>query len=167
MFEITINPENVSMDDAKGYRKRTAVRAIVQDKNDNIGVLWVSKDQYHKLPGGGVDGGEALIDALRRECLEELGATISLDNEEPYLKTYEYRKKYQLFQESLFYVCTLENVTDNHLTHEEKELGFEIQWLPKKDILTAFINDSPKDYDGQYITQRDTSGLLFFFKNSI
>ncbi len=50
------------------WNARRAVRALVRD-GDKIGVLKSTKYNFYKcLPGGGVDGNEDLITALRRTC---------------------------------------------------------------------------------------------------
>lgn len=77
----TLNPEGVTEEEAASYRIRTTVRAIVYDKDGDIAVLNVSKWKYHKLPGGGVNDGEDVNGALKRECREELGCEIDMYNE--------------------------------------------------------------------------------------
>jgi ADP-ribose pyrophosphatase YjhB (NUDIX family) len=60
---------------------RNAVRAlIVQDDR----VLLLRKrnqdeDDYYALPGGAQELGESLVDALQRECQEEIGSAIAVD----------------------------------------------------------------------------------------
>ena len=68
-----IQPENLTVEEIKKFRPRTAVRAIVFDKDNKIGLLNVTKHGYYKLPGGGIKEGEDKITALKRECLEEIG----------------------------------------------------------------------------------------------
>ena len=70
--------ENLSPEERKGYQYRKTARAVVFDENNKIALLYVSKHNYHKLPGGGAEDGEDLIVALKRECVEEIGCDIEV-----------------------------------------------------------------------------------------
>ena len=59
-------------EDKSNIRLREAVRAIVL-RNGKIAILYVSKENYHKLPGGGIEQGENLQEALEREIMEGEG----------------------------------------------------------------------------------------------
>jgi len=63
--------------------------------------LFVGKLNYYKLPGGGIDPGENREQALIREVLEEVGATISVDGEVG--ETLEYRSKYDCARDLMLY----------------------------------------------------------------
>jgi len=73
---------------------REASRAVLFDENDLIPLLFVSKYNYHKLPGGGIDDGEDKAQALVRECLEEVGSEIEVNGEIG--KIIEFRSKWDL-----------------------------------------------------------------------
>ncbi len=47
-----INPENVSEEEVKNYSTREAGRAVVFDEDKNVALLYVSREDYYKLPGG-------------------------------------------------------------------------------------------------------------------
>lgn len=60
---------------------RNAAKAIIVQDNKVLFVKYRSKRTeiiYYVLPGGGQEGGETLVEALRRECREELGAEIDV-----------------------------------------------------------------------------------------
>ena len=56
---------------------RSAIRAIVLDENDRILLIRTPADDEGTLlwltPGGGIEAGEAEIEALQRELFEEIG----------------------------------------------------------------------------------------------
>ena len=60
---------------------RNAVRALIRQDNN---ILLLRKDGYEiggerfALPGGGQDLGETLEQALKRECLEEIGTRVEV-----------------------------------------------------------------------------------------
>lgn len=56
------------------FKERQAARAIIFDTEGRIALMHVSNLNYYKLPGGGVDEGESVEEALRRELAEEAGA---------------------------------------------------------------------------------------------
>lgn len=59
---------------------RNAARALIirQDKVLLLKKEGDGRDQRFALPGGAQDPGETLTDALRRECMEEIGAVVDV-----------------------------------------------------------------------------------------
>jgi len=75
----TLGIENPEIDK---YKIKKSARAVLFNKENQIAIMYVSKDNYHKLPGGSFEGNEDLNTALRREILEETGYAIkSIENE--------------------------------------------------------------------------------------
>lgn len=56
-------------------RVKNAVKAIIV-ANDKIGMIHFGKDGLYDLPGGGIEDGETINEALIREIKEEAGATV-------------------------------------------------------------------------------------------
>ncbi len=58
---------------------RNSVKAIiVRDKHLLVTKNCIIDQEWYLLPGGGQHHGESLSDALKRECMEEVGATITM-----------------------------------------------------------------------------------------
>ena len=154
-----LNPENATEDEIVKYQFRECARAIVYDQDGNIGILHVSNENYHKLPGGGVEKGENILEALKRECQEELGCNIEVHGEVGQIV--EYRKIFQLKQISYVYLASVvgEKGTPAY-TSEEIDGGFSVQWLNIDEALELLTNDRARSDEGKlYIVPRDTALL--------
>ena len=63
------------------YKIRNTVRCILLNNKNEVGLLLIDRDddfgkmKHFETPGGGVNEGESLIDALEREISEEVAAT--------------------------------------------------------------------------------------------
>lgn len=154
-----INPENVSEEEVKNYKIREAARAIVFDKEGNIALLYVSKANYYKLPGGGIDEGEDKKSALLRECQEEIGCDVEVVSEIGSI--IEYRKIQNLKQTSYCYLAKVKgNKGTPDFTESEIGAGFKQVWLSYNDSLNAMRNGKPPHVEGKsYIKPRDTTFL--------
>src|SRR3989338_9132893 len=153
-----INPENVSEAEAATYAVRAAARAVVLDGERNIALLHVSKKNYYKLPGGGVEEGEDIPTALDRGSQEEIGCKISVHGELGSI--IEYRKQFKLVQTSSCYLAQVEGEKGApDLTEEELNDGFEIVWLAPAEAERTLAGSRPTDYEGSYIVERDATFL--------
>jgi ADP-ribose pyrophosphatase YjhB (NUDIX family) len=151
-----LNPENVSAEELATYKKRDSVRAIVQDQNGNIALLHATTHGYYKLPGGGVDVGESLVAALKRECKEEIGCDIEITNEVGSLT--EYRKQRLLNQVSYCYTARVvgEKGTPT-LEPGEQAHGSVPVWLTISEARSAVLSGSTSVYDATYMIARDVA----------
>jgi 8-oxo-dGTP pyrophosphatase MutT (NUDIX family) len=145
-------------EDIEKFEVRRAARAVVFDNDKNIGILYVSKYKYHKLPGGGLEGDESIEEALRRECLEEVGCNIQTFGELG--EVVEYRDQWSLKQHSYCYLANMVgDKGEPDFTQKEINNGFEIKWVSLKEAIKLLENDKPEGYEGAFIQIRDISFL--------
>lgn len=145
-----------------GYIIRKAVRAVVFDNDNKIALLKISKHNYFKLPGGGVEKGEDLLSALKRECLEETGCQIIVKDEIGKILEYrEYDPGGKLQQKSFCYLTSVDGQKgEPSFTEEEIKGGFQLLWVSLKDAINLLKTSKPDVYIGKFIVARDLVFLL-------
>lgn len=143
------------------YKLRKAARAMVLDKDNRIAILNVTKDNYHKLPGGGFEGHEDVEEALRREVMEEVGAEIEVGKEVGCI--IEYRDEFKQLQISYCYLAKVNGeLTQVSFTEDEINDGFNLQWYTIEQAMEIMQQDQPQSYVGKFIHVRD----LIFLKEA-
>ncbi|MDD5749454.1 MAG: NUDIX domain-containing protein [Patescibacteria group bacterium] len=146
------------------FKIREATRAIVFDNQGLTPLLFVSKHNYHKIPGGGIEEGEDKMQGLRRELLEETGCEIEVEKEIGQIIEYRSAINFNwhdnLKQTSY---CYLGNITNkNNLPSFDKgEIaeGFKLVWFSLEDAIKTLENDKPDNYEGSFIQKRDLTFL--------
>ena len=121
--------------------ERLATRAVVR-RGDDVLLLRGTAGDY-RFPGGGVDVGESVADALRRELLEECGVAMSDVGEElvAVLDERPAREPGHVFAQTSLYVrCSVEGDL-GPVSHDlrERTLGLVPLWVPLAEALEANV----------------------------
>jgi len=162
---LTIKEQDIESDspvvDTTDFRKRGAARAVLLDDNNQVYLLNVSLHGYHKLPGGGIDEGEEIIQALERELMEEVGCKAEIVAELGTIIEYRNYDDGGLEQTSYCYLAKQigEQVASSL---EEGELAKGMIEVKAKDIddAIALLNsDKPDNLEGKFIQKRDLAFL--------
>lgn len=146
------------------YELRKSARAIVLNDQGQMATQHLKIYTYHKLPGGGVDPGETIEEALKREVLEEVGCDCEITHELGI--TIEYRNKYKLLHISYgFAAKVVGDIGTPALEEGEIEEGQETLWLPPTEVLQKMQNDTPGKFEGHFILEREKTFLEEFLNN--
>ena len=141
--------------DASTFNEREAARAVLLDKDGQVYLLNVSVHGYYKLPGGGIDAGETVEAAMRRELLEEVGCEAEIIAELGIIV--EFRDFEQLKQTSYCYLAK-QTGKQRPSTLEEGELEegmYEVKAKSLDDAITLLERDAPDNIEGRFIQRRD------------
>ena len=142
------------------YEERLSVRAVIFNKEGQIAVLHSRGRNYHALPGGGVNDKEEIIDALKREVLEEVGCKIKNIKELGIVE--EYRNKISRHQLNHYYMADLDGEMGTpQFEEDELEDNFETLFLDldtATQIIKNELNDGV-DYNRNFGITRHTTAL--------
>jgi 8-oxo-dGTP diphosphatase len=159
----TITDEDIFNDvankDTDGFYERHAARAIVLTDDSKIYLLNMSNHGYHKLPGGGIDKGEAVKAALYRELIEEIGCPAETIAEVG--EIVEYRNEMEWKQIShCFLAKQAGELGQTNLEPGEIEEGAQTVIVNNIDeAITLLEQDKPQTYEGKFIQRRDLQFL--------
>ena len=134
--------------------KRAAARAVLIKKS-KIAMLYVGKHKYHKLPGGGVEKGETIKQALHREVLEETGCQAKIVAEIG--KIVEHRTHTGTLQTSYCYIAEVTDEGVPDFDDGELKDGFKLKWVSMESAIKTLGKEKPGEYDGKFIVKRDAA----------
>lgn len=117
---------------------RVAARVVLTDERGRIGLMNISTIAVYKLPGGGVDEGEDILEGLHREVREETGYEIA--NEREVVAVDEYRYFCGMHHISHAYAADVARFVGTKLTDNESKRGMELVWAKDVDEAVKWID---------------------------
>ena len=139
-------------------KPRKTARAIVVNPRGMIAVMYAAKYGIHTLPGGGVEEGESIEDALRREIAEETGCRIASCSPLGYVE--ENRAHADYTQLSYYYlVRTPDETLRPQLTEQEAAGGTRALWCTYEEALARIAAPVFERPQGRFLQARDMAVL--------
>jgi len=157
MERIIINNDNLKEEDINDFSLR--VKVLLINTNNEI-LLGYSNNEY-QFPGGHVEKGENLIEAINREIKEETGIELNINKIEPFMCNIGYYKDYPIVGknkkvEIYYYEIKTDkeiNLNNTKYTKEEKKGNFELRYILINNIEKELIKNSELYGDKHGITK--------------
>ena len=143
------------------------VRLLMQNDKGEICVVKSEKYGYMQAPGGGIEAGESIIDALRRETREETGFLIKDIKPLGYVveKREDVRNKHDWTHAISFVFSALpDKEVGTHYMEDEIAEGFRPIWINLDDFIAEQEGSEGKieSYSGCFSNRRDWKMAKYF-----
>ena len=163
---LELKDEDIGLRSKKVKMKKCSAARAILFKNNKIALLHVTKYDYHKLPGGGVEKGETVEEGLKREILEEAGCDIEIIGEVGKVIEHRNRTDYGIlqkdsgtFQTSYCYIARVIKQGKTNFDDGELAAGYKLEWVTLNKAIGTIEKEKPKNYEGKFIVKRDLALL--------
>ena len=144
-------------------KPRYTARAILKTKDNKYAVMYSHKFKLYSLPGGGVDEGEDIISALKREILEETGCLSDDIKELGYVSENRFHCDYT--QISYYYIVETSGTTQKtQMTEDEIINNTETQWHILEDMITLISSPVHNTNQRKFLQARDVAAIAEYLK---
>ena len=136
---------------------RYSARGVLLDQDNQAAMMYMSRLDLYKLPGGGIEAGESRKAAFLREIKEETGFDASILHELGCIE--EHKGRNHFMQMSYCYIARSqgEDAADTALSGKEMELGMETRWMPVAEAIDHMKRAAHdrQDYSTRFMILRD------------
>ena len=137
---------------------RLTARGILRNSEGYFAVMFAKEFALYSLPGGGVEENEDIVDALKREILEETGCTC--DTIQPLGYVEENRAHQNYTTVSYYFAVTTTTLTlDSSLTEDEKKHGTMAAWHTFDSAYHCIADAVHPTTQRKFIQARDVAAL--------
>jgi len=157
------------------YKERVSARAILRDEEGKIALVTHKHEvRFWQLPGGGLEEGETVEEALRREAKEEAGCDISIG--EKIGEGREFRDDISKVYVSHVYLVDVVGGKEEPLGDEnDKQYGMEVRWETPEEALRILIDlrktlierKLMNEYNRRFFNEANIRVLEYVIKNNI
>ncbi|KAI1171309.1 NUDIX hydrolase domain-like protein [Nemania sp. FL0916] len=150
------NPKTIGTKQPEvSYVDRYAVRVVTLNATGHVALIHAQKDNYYKLPGGGIELDEEHMVAAAREVQEETGAVVAMRAAAGCIATTEEFRN-DLHQISYLYAADVVDASGKpELTADELVDGLTHEWIPVRQALAKMAAAEPTSELGRFIKARD------------
>lgn len=123
---------------SEALRPRFATRTVLFDEDGQVAIINVKRHGYYKIPGGGIENGEDIENAAKREVKEEAGCDCDIVKKLGRMETKV--PVWQMLDISDGFIATIRG-EKSQPSYEDwgKERGFEIEWFSDLDTAISTI----------------------------
>ena len=148
----------LGLDSLSAADPRITARAIVINPRGQFAVMYSADYDLYSLPGGGVENGEGIEDALFRDIREETGCRIA--SAEPLGFVEENRAHCDYTQISYYFIVFTEDETlSPHLTDSERQHGTTVRWYSPEEAYRVIASPCHTTNQRKFIQARDAAAL--------
>ena len=144
---------------------RPSARGIIFDDCGRIALVYSTKEEYYKFPGGGILAGEDKKEALIREVREETGLIVIPESVSEFGSVLR-RQKSDKFpntifeQENFYFLCEVENIiTEQNLDEYEADAGFVLKFVHLDEAIDTNLKYKTEDFFNEIMIKRETTLL--------